>query len=125
MVLAKTRTIPRKDRSDILRSRTAPESGSENWERKKTMTDRTSALGMLTLNHRSDDHCFRVECSWRTARCFARGLGCRTGLSAVTYAQTSKPSNAERLTMRPQPSPMICLEFGCSIRRAMCLERQA
>src|SRR6267143_219599 len=25
---------------------------------------------------------FEAEGSWRTARCFARGLGCRTGLSA-------------------------------------------
>src|SRR6266478_5657335 len=25
---------------------------------------------------------FAVECAWRTARCFARGPGCRTGLSA-------------------------------------------
>jgi hypothetical protein len=24
--------------------------------------------------------------------------------------------------MRPQPSPMIFLEFGCSIQRAMCQE---
>jgi len=82
------------------------------------MTDRTSALGMLTLNHRSDDHCFsRWNVLGARLAALLAVLGAGLAFLPVTYAQTSKPSNAEKTHDAPPASPMICLEFGCSIRR--------
>ncbi len=61
------------------------------------MTDRTSALGKLTLNHPSDDHCFsRWNVLGARLAALLAVLGAGLAFLPVTYAQTSKPSNAEK-----------------------------
>src|SRR3977135_526079 len=61
------------------------------------MTDRTSALGMLTLNDRSDGHCCsRWKILGARLAVFLAVLSAGLAFLPVTVAQTSKPSNAEK-----------------------------
>jgi hypothetical protein len=66
------------------------------------MTDRTSALGMLTLNDHSDGHCFsRWKILGARLAVFLAVLGAGLAFLPVTVAQTSQPSNAGKTRDAP------------------------